>query len=104
MERMSFLFVKQRSSLSKPPIRGRGAAGMLNLGNLNLHNEETCIGLPYLFEFLNLFTFIYLFIYLTQTTEVHKTIHRQKQNYRELKELPTTLKFSSHVTLVNATE
>jgi len=77
---------------------------MLNLGNLNLHNEETCIGLPYLFEFLNLFTFIYLFIYLTQTTEVHKTIHRQKQNYRELKELPTTLKFSSHVTLVNATE
>ena len=40
----------------------RGAAGMLNLGNLNLYNEETCIGLPYLFEFLNLFTFIYVFI------------------------------------------
>jgi len=29
----------------------RGAAGVLNLGNLNLYNEETCIGLPYLFEF-----------------------------------------------------
>jgi len=42
---------------------------MLNLGNLNLYNEETCIGLSYLFEFLNLFTFIYL----TQTTEVNKT-------------------------------
>ena len=40
---------------------GRGAAGMLKLGNLNLYNEEICIGLPYLFEFLNLFTFIYLF-------------------------------------------
>ena len=39
----------------------RGAAGMLNLGNLNLYNEETCTGLPYLIEFLNLFTFIYLF-------------------------------------------
>jgi len=26
----------------------RGAAGMLNLGNLNLYNEETYIGLPYL--------------------------------------------------------
>jgi len=22
---------------------GRGAAGMLNLGNINLYNEETCI-------------------------------------------------------------
>jgi len=32
-------------------LRCKGAAGMVNLGNLNLYNK------PYLFEFLNLFTF-----------------------------------------------
>jgi len=41
-------------------IDSRGGAGLLSLGSLNLYHEETCMGLPYLFELLNLFTFIYL--------------------------------------------
>jgi len=75
----------------------QGRSWHVKFGNLNFYNEETCIGLPYLFEFLNLFTF---FIYLTQTTEVHKTTHRRK---RTTKNWETTLKFRLHVTLVSAT-
>jgi len=58
----------------------RGAAGMLNLGNLNLYNEETCIGLPYIFEFLNLFTFIYLFNSDHRSTKQHKDTNRTTEN------------------------